>query len=183
MNKKAINLYRGNIEGYPENTQTETDKLIQSIIERTTQTASNKSNEIDIMQSMLNDKDFKVAIFESGKGYIGSRSPRDEAIGIAVDTLSGATGMSKAEARALTENYEFTRKDAGRFINIGKDFISTYLQTGRKTTLISDPRGEVVVNLKHIEEHDKSVPDKNNPGKTKIVKTTESIKLVSSVKK
>lgn len=180
MNKKAVTFGRNNIVGYPEKTNTVTDNLIKDIVERTTQVAVNKADEVEVMQTMLNDKEFSVAVFDRNKGYMGSRSPRNEAIQLAVDTLSGVTGMSTVEAHALTENYEYTKRDAAHFINIGKDFIGTYLQSGRKMTLISEPRIEATVSLKHVEEHDKSVPDRDNPGSVKVVKTPECIKLVAS---
>lgn len=183
MNKKAEKLYRGVIKGFPEKTDTSTDELIKSIIEKTNQTAINKTDEVELMQCMLNDKDFKVAIYDRNKGYLGSRSPRCDAISIAVDTLAGATGMSTVEAYALTEDYEFTKRDASRFINIGKDFISTYLQTGRKMNLVSEPRCEATVNLRYVEEHDKNVPDRENPGKVKTVRAAESIKMVCTNKR
>lgn len=183
MNNKAIKFNRGNIEWYPENTNTATDQLIKDIVEKTSQVAVNKTDEVAVMQSMLNDKEFNVAVFDRKKGYIGSRSPREEAIQLTVDTLSGITGMSTAEARTLADNYEYTKRDAAHFINIGKDFIGTYLQSGRKTTLISEPRVEATVSLKYIEEHDKSVPDRDNPGSVKVVKTPERLKMVVSNKK
>ncbi len=183
-NEKRKKLYRGNIPNYPVNTDTETDKLIQSIIEKTTQVAVNKGDEVLVMQSMLNDKEFMVATFDSKKGYVGSHSPRAEAIGLAIDTLVGTTGMSTSEAYALTEDYEFSKKDATRFINLGKDFFSTYLQTSRKVSIgTADPRAEVIVNLNVVEERNKCVPDKDNDNKTKIIRVPETLKLSSISKK
>lgn len=183
MNKKAVNFSRVNINDYPENTNTSTDQLVQSIVEKTSQTAVNKSDEVEVMQSMLNDREFNIAIFDRNKGYVGSRSPRNEALQLAIDTLSGVTGMSENEAASLTQNYSFTKKDAQHFINIGKDFIGTYLQTGRKTTIISEPRIEATVSLKHVEAHDKKVPDTDNPGSTKIVHSSEKLKMIVSNKR
>ena len=184
MNKKAEKLHRSNIKGFPESVDTETDKLIQSIIERTSQTAVNKADEVILMQCMLNDKSYKVPIYDRNKGYVGSRCPREEALGIAVDTLSGVTGMTHAEAEALTNEYQFTKKDASRYINLGKDFIGTYMQTGRKMILTSDPRGESSINYKYVEGgKEKSVPDRQNPGQSKTIITEEYIKLVSANKR
>lgn len=176
MNNKALKFPRANIENFPESTDTTTDNLIKEIIENTSQTAVNRIDEVRVMQSMLNDKDFKVAVYDKKKGFIGSRSPRDTAIDLTVDTLSGVTGMSSKEARTLAEEYEFTKKDAQRFVDISKDFIGTYMQSGRKIGIVNEPRGEISIGLKYIEEHDKSVPDKET-GNTKIIKTGERLKL------
>lgn len=175
MNVKAKKFHRSNIENFPESVDTPTDKLIQEIVDNTNQMSVNKIDEVRLMQSMLNDKQFKVAIHERGKGFTGSRSPRDTAISLAVDTLSGIVGMSGKEAKALAENYEFTKKDAQRFVDISKDFIGTYMQSGRKINIVSEPRGEISIGLKYIEAHNKSVPDGNSG--TKVIKTEDRLKL------
>lgn len=176
MNNKALKFPRSNISNYPENTNTATDNFIKEIINTTTQTSVNKIDEVKVMQCMLNDKDFKIAIYDRSKGYVGSRSPRDNAISLAVDTLSGVTGMSAKEARLLVEDYEFTKKDAQRFVDISKDFIGTYMQSGRKIGIVNDARSDITIGLKYVEEHDKSVPDKET-GNIKIIKTPEKLKL------
>ena len=85
--------------------------------------------------------------------------------------------MSTVEALAISEDYQFTKRDATRFINLGKDFIGTYLQTGRKMQLISEPRGEVTLDLRYAEGGVRKVPDRDNPGQTKEVSVGDSIKL------
>ena len=62
MNEKAVKLHRKNIENYPESFDNDTDRLIQDIIEKTNQTAINKADEVTVMQSMLNDPNFKIAL-------------------------------------------------------------------------------------------------------------------------
>lgn len=180
MNKKAVNLYRGNIEGFPVKTESQTDKLIQDIIERTTQTAINKADEVTVMQCMLNDPEFEIGTFDANNGLIGTHVPRADAMGIILDSMSSITGMSSVEAYNLGKDYEFTKRDASRFINIGKDFVGTYLQTGRKMVLTNnDPRGQAIVNLKATEAKQKKVPitDENGERQSKTVDVPEGIKL------
>lgn len=183
MNNKAVKFSRKNIEGYPEKTDTATDKLIDDIVNKTTQTSTNRADEVAVMQSMLNDKEFAIGIFDRKDGYVGSRSPRKEAIQLTVDTLSSITGMTSSEALAMSQNHEFTKKDATHFINISKDFVGTYLQTGRKLNVVSDPRVEATINLKTVEAHNKSVPDRDNPGTSKVVVTPEKLKVAVTNKK
>lgn len=180
MNKKAEKLYRGTIEGFPVNTNSQTDQLIQDIIKRTSQTAINKADEITVMQCMLNDPEFEVGVFDSNNGYIGSHCPRADAMGLVIDTLTGITGMSSVEAYNLGKDYEFTKRDASRLLSLSRDFIGTYLQTGRKFTLTNnDPRGQSVINMKITEAKQKKVPvtDKDGNRQSKVVNVPESIKL------
>ncbi len=177
MNNKAIKIHRSNIKDYPERTDTNTDKTLQDIINNTTQIAVNRIDEVTVMQSMLNDSDFKIALYNSKKGYYGSRCPREEALSISIDILSGATGMSSKEARALVEGYEYTKRDAQKFINIGKDFVSTYLQSGRKLNVISEERGECYISMNYKSEHTKTVPNNDKPGTTITKNIDEKIRL------
>lgn len=174
-------LLRKNIVDLPVSSKTATDKLIEQIVESTTQTSVSKADEIAVMQSMLNDKDFKIAIFDRTKGYVGSRSPRDTAISIVNDSLCSITGMGMREAMELTKDYEFSKRDASRYVTISKDFIGTYMQTGRKLNVVNDPRGEASINLRYVEEHDKTIPDPSTGG-TKVIKTPSKIKLNASNK-
>lgn len=182
MKKNNENLMRSNIPDYPVSTSTETDKLIAHIVETTSQVAVSKTDEIAVMQSMLNDKDFEIGIFDRTKGFVGTRSPRATAISIVNDALCAVTGMGQKEAEELTRDYQFSKRDASRQISLAKDFVSTYVQCGRKMVLVSDPRGEASVNLRYIEAHEKTIPDADNPGETKVVQTQSRIKLVTSNK-
>lgn len=180
MKEAKQKLMRSSIPNYPVSTETETDKLIRSISEGTTQTSISKSDEVTVMQSMLNDKEFQIAQFDRNKGYLGTHSPREIALGIVNDALCNVTGMSQKEATELSRDYHFSKRDASRQITICKDFVGTYMGTGRKMLMMSDPRGEASINLKYVEPHEKTVPDSNASGKTKKVMTPERIKLVSS---
>lgn len=178
--KKRELLPRRTIANLPVSTDTETDRLVQFIAENTSQVSISKADEVSVMQSMLNDENFKIAVFDRTKGYIGSRSPRETALSIINDAICGVTGMGSKEASELSKSYEFTKRDASRYVTITKDFMSTYLQTGRKINVMNDSRDEASINLKYIESHEKKVPDQN--GGTKIVSTPARIKLVSSNK-
>lgn len=181
MKEENLLFLRKNIESLPMDTNSETDQLIEQIVKNTSQVSVSKSDEIAVMQSMLNDKSFEVAIYNRTKGFLGIRSPRKTALSIINDALCGVTGMGLKEAEELTRDYEFSKRDASRHISIGKDFLSTYLQTGRKIVVTSSPRGESSINLKYSKAHNKTVPDQNS-GKTKVVQTPAKIKLVASNK-
>lgn len=182
MKEENLQLLRSNISDYPSPTDTETDKLIEHIVRTTSQVSVSKSDEISVMQSMLNDKKFEVAIFDRTKGYLGTRSPRETALSIINDALCGVTGMGQKEANELSRDYQFSKRDAARQVSLAKDFASTYLQSGRKMVIMSDPRGEAAISLRFTKEHDKTVPDSAVPGATRIVKTPAKVKLVASNK-
>ena len=49
--------------------------------------------------------------------------------------ISNATHMSKTETDGLMDNYEFKNQEANAMIGLSKEFINTYLNTGRKLPL------------------------------------------------
>lgn len=182
MKEENLKLPRMNVEDYPADTGTETDKLIEHIIRNTSQVSVSKSDEISVMQSMLNDKKFEVALYDRTRGYLGTRSPRETALSMINDALCGVTGMSQKEATELSRDYIFSKRDAARQVSLAKDFIGTYIQSGRKVIVMSDPRGEASINLRYVKERDKKVPDANNNNIPRTIKTPAKIKLVASNK-
>lgn len=184
MNQKAVKFARSNISNYPASTRTKTDQLIAAIVEKTSQIAVNRTDEVTVMQTMLNDEVFRVGEYDRKNGeYTNTHSPREEALDIVKEAYTGLTGSSDVEAETLMGGYMFSKKQAQNFIGISKDFIGTYLQSGRKMTVMSEPRGEATLSLRHIEDHEKTVPDKNNPGNSKTVRTGEQIKMIVSNKR
>ena len=52
----------------------ELDNLIEEIKANAKQKAINKIDEVRVMQTMLNDKEFTVSLYDKNNGYIGKRS-------------------------------------------------------------------------------------------------------------
>lgn len=164
------------------NNKTELEMLVSEIRKNSTQVAVNKSDEIKVMQSMINDKDFTLGVYDKNMGYIGQRSPRKEAEKFVKGILVGTTGLDNKDAEHLAEHYEFTKKDASFLVTNMRDYLSVYTSTGRKINIMQNANTEAYIYTKDIGERNKVVPDKENPGKTKQVLTTPYTKLVSSSK-
>lgn len=165
-----------------KNNKTELESLVQEIKNSTNQIAINKVDEVRVMKAMLNDKDFTLGVFDKAAGYLGQKSPHEDAVKFVKNVIQGATGLDSKDSKHLAENYEFTNRDANFLLNNMKDFLSVYTDTGRKINLIQNADTEAAVFTKHIESSDKLIPDKDNPGKTKKVKTASYTKLISTSK-
>lgn len=136
------------------------EELMKEIHEATKkQRSANKTDEVNVMRTMLNDADFSVAVYDRSKGYIGQRSPREESRKFIANITSSLTGIEYKNATELANEYEFSKKDASFLIENGKDFISTYLTTGRKLPLIQTEDSEAALLLRHIDSKEKQVPD------------------------
>ena len=159
----------------------ELEELIAEIKESTTQVAINRIDENRVMRSMLNDPEFSIAVYDK-KGYIGQRCPRKEAVNFTKNIITATTGLDSKDSLHLAENYEFTNRDANYLIGNMRDFLYVYTSTGRKINIMQSAATEAAIFTKEIPASKKSVPDKDNPGKTKQITTSPYIKVVSTSK-
>lgn len=163
--------------------QSELDQLIKEIKKRTNnQIAINKVDEIQVMKCMLNDPDFRLGVYDRNFGYVGDKCPHDDAVNFAKNIISGSTGLDGRESKHLAENYEFTKRDASFLLENMRDFLQVYTSTGRKINIMQTAATEACLYTKSVTAGNKSVPDKENPGKTKQITTSPYIKLVSITK-
>lgn len=158
------------------------EELMKEIRKSTNQVASSKADEVKVMKCMLNDRNFKVGVYDKNRGYIGQRCPREEAEVFVRNIVSGATGLDNKSSTNLAQNYEFTTRDAGFLVQNIRDFTSTYLSTGRKFPIMQTGATEANIYLRNIDARNKEVPDTTNPGKTKTVITSPFVKLISESK-
>lgn len=165
-----------------EKQKSELELVIDEIKQNTKQIAINKVDENRIMRCMLNDKDFRIGIYDRNLGYIGEKCPHDEAVTFVKNIISGSTGLDGKDSKHLAENYEFTKRDAGFLLDNMRDFIQVYTSTGRKINIMQTADTEACLYTKNISAGVKSVPDKENPGNIKKITTSPYTKLVSNSK-
>lgn len=134
-------------------------ELIKEINETRTQTSASAKDELRVMRAMLNDPEFVVDVYGKG-GVIGQYCPCEDAHSMAANIIKGATKMTTKEAEELAENYEFTKQDANTFINISKEFINTYVETGRKLPLGGREKSNIALSKKVKGERSNNFPKK-----------------------
>lgn len=158
---------------------------IEAIKKIRTQKASSKKDEVRVMQAMLNDRSFEVSVYNN-KEQIGTYSPAKAAREMSASIIMDTTKISRDEAVKLAEEHEFSRSEAENMIGISKQFIMTYINTGRKLPLGSRDNMNVGLSLKVVKSRNTSVPiliGKDANGKdiynsSKVVtKSYESIKV------
>ncbi len=160
----------------------ELDNLIEEIKANAKQKAINKIDEVRVMQTMLNDKEFTVSLYDKNNGYIGQRSPYENSRTFVKNVINGATGLDSKDAQHLANAYEFTKRDSTFLLDNMRDFTQVYMNTGRKMNIIQNEVTEACIFTKPMKATTKRVPDKDNPGKTKEIKTSPYIKLVANTK-
>jgi len=163
--------------------KSEMEQLVAEIKKITEhQTSINKADELRVMTTMLNDPEFSVGVYDKKIGYIGQRSPHEEAVKFVGDIIQRATGLEKKDSQHLAAGLEFTKRDANFLINNMKDFLSTYTDTGRKINVIQSAATEANLYTKEMPASTKTIPNKDNPKDVKTITTSPYIKLVSQSK-
>lgn len=155
-----------------------TEELITSIKKNLSRTSINKVDEVNVMESMLNDKDFTIGVYDKGIGYIGQKCPHDEAKGFISNIIASATKLDKKDADILSDKYVFTKKDANYLLSNMRDFINVYSGTGRKMNIIQNAKSEANIYTRDMPAGSKLIPDKDHPGDIREVKTAPFTKIV-----
>ena len=132
-------------------------EIITNIAETRTQTSANSKDEVRVAQAMLNDPTFVVDIYNK-HGVSGQYSPYTDTRAMIADIIKDTTKISAKEAEELSSTYTFNKNAAQTMINFGKEFVNTYLQTGRKLPLGTRETSNCALIRKHKEAKVNSFP-------------------------
>ena len=133
-------------------------ELIERIQKENNRVAASQKDEIAVMKAMLNDKDFYVTVYDKNGPTENVICPSNCAREISSNVLVSTTKISRAEANALMDDYEYTKSDAENMINISKQFIHSYMETGRKLPLGGRQDSNIAISKKVVPETIKGTP-------------------------
>lgn len=165
----------------------ETVNQLLKIINKGKTCNSSHKDEVRVMRAMMNDSSYKVDIYgSSGKEetFVPSENLKD----MCASVMSSAAKIPIAEAKTLMKEYEFKKNESELLLGFAKEFINTYIHTGRKLPLGGREKSNVSLSLKKIPAGERTYPQLVETKKdgTKIytsgktyVKAYESIKVSS----
>ena len=137
--------------------------IIKYVKSNVTQCSSSKKDEITVMQAMMNDTNFSVDVYSKG-GKVDEYYPSRELRKVVTNVVASTTHIPVKEATELVNAYEFTRVDAAAMVNMSKEFVNTYLQTGRKLPLGGRKNSDIELMWKNIEDRTTEIPIKSETG-------------------
>lgn len=150
--------------------------LVKDIKDNLDKKTASRKDERSVMKAMLNDPNFKVGIYsKAGKGE--DYSPYEDTRKTFANIIAATTKMPVSEARELANGYEVTKSDADTFVNVSKEFINTYMETGRKLPLGGRKRSNVTLIKKEVPKRKTRVP---NQDKSVTIPAHDSIKVYGS---
>lgn len=135
------------------------EQMVADIRTNLSQKSSSHKDEVTVMQAMLNDMSYKVSVYRKDKP-IETYCPAEEARAMVSSIISATTKVSGAEADALAKDFQFTKANADTMIGISKEFINTYIQTGRKLPLGGRATSDVSLEAREIKEKECGFPKK-----------------------
>ena len=131
--------------------------VVAEIKEGLSQRSSSQKDEVRVMRAMLNDPTYSVGIYDKS-GKIGDYCPFEDSRSMLGSIINEATGIQPKEAKALANTFEFSNKEATSMVNISKEFINTYVETGRKLPLGGRENMNASISIKHVAESKKQFP-------------------------
>lgn len=160
------------------------NELINEIRTNLSQTSSSAKDEERVMRAMLNDREYKVDVY-SKEGKIGEFCPAEEARNMIASVIASTVKISNEEAKKLADAHEFKKSESQAMINISKEFINTYLQTGRKLPLGGRKYSDVKLSEKHVEATTKAYQRKigvNADGSPRYEKAFADVKAHNTIR-
>ena len=134
-----------------------TTELIADIKKNLSQKNASHKDEVAVMQAMLSDPTYEVTVYKKD-GPAGSYNPCKDFRGMCSSIIESTTKIPAAEAQSLMENYSVKKGEADTMVNVSKEFIHTYLATGRKLPLGGRATSDVSLSPKSIPESVRSCP-------------------------
>ena len=108
-----------------------------------------QKHETAVMTAMMNDGTYQVSTYAGG-GYQGIYCPAASFRRVVSNALSASTGMTRLEADSLLAKHEFTSQDAREMVNFSKEFVLSYLKTGRKLPLGGRDNSNISLKIKEV---------------------------------
>lgn len=165
-------------------TTTTVKELLQEISVNLSQKSSSRKDEVRIMQAMLSDPSYEVSIY--GKdGIEGTYNPTADFRTMCASVMANTAKIPMAEATQLMNNYNVRRAEATSMVNISKEFVNTFLKTGRKLPLGPRETSDVSLSLKKIEASTRMYPQKigvNDDGSDRFSKTPTVVPAHDSIR-
>ena len=164
------------------------NELLEIINKEAGTCTASKKDEVRVMKALMNDATYEVDVY-GNDGKEDTINPSKTLRSFCSSVLTNAAKIPAVEAEHLMASYEFKKSDAEKIIDFSKEFVNTYLHSGRKLPLGGREKSNIALALKVVPPGERSYPksvgvDKNGnkiyaSAKT-YVQSFESVKVFAS---
>ena len=151
--------------------------LVNEIKTGLSQTSSSHKDEVRVMKAMLNDPSYEVSVY-SKEGVVDTYNPCKDFRAMCSSIVSSAAKVPQAEAANMMESYEVKKSEAASMLNIYKEFVNTFLHTGRKLPMGAREKSDVSLSLKMVAPSTRLYPQKvgvNDDGSARYSKSPTTV--------
>lgn len=134
-------------------------ELVKEIRDGLSQVSSSTKDEVRIMQAMLNDVNYEVGVY-GNSGLKETYNPAKDYRTMLAGVVASTTKISKDEAISLVNAHEVTKAEASTMVNVSKEFVNTYIHTGRKLPFGGREKSNIAISGKEVEATVKTYPKK-----------------------
>lgn len=164
------------------------ESTVQSLVEeiRTglSQCSSSRKDEVRVMQAMLSDPNYEVTTY--GKdGPTGTYNPCKDFRSMCSSIISSVAHVGASEAENMMADYTVKKSEAGTMVSVSKEFVSTFLQTGRKLPLGGRETSDISMSLKHVPSRVRPCPHKvgvNDDGSNRYARSPATVAAHDSIR-
>lgn len=150
-------------------------QVIADVTANVSQRSASRKDEITVMKAMMNDSDFSVDVYEKD-GKVGEYYPAREIRKMVANVMASTTRIPNKEAAELVDSYEFTKSDAAALVGASKEFVNTYLHTGRKLPLGGRETSNIELMWKEVAKRTAGIPSKDGSRAETIIPAHGGIK-------
>lgn len=158
--------------------------LVDEIKKGLSQRSASRKDEMRVMQAMLSDPNYEVSVYGKG-GVVDIYNPCKDFRSMCSSVISSAAKVSSAEADSMMANYNVKKNEASSMVNISKEFINTYLHTGRKLPLGGREMSDISLSLKEVPAKVRPCPHKigvNEDGSNMYSRNPTTVEAHESIK-
>lgn len=164
--------------------KSQVEQLVNEIKTGLGQCSSSRKDETRVMQTMLSDPTYEVQVY--GKdGPVETYNPCKDFRAMCASIIATAANVSSVEAESMMNDYEVKKNEATAMINISKEFINTYMQTGRKLPLGARETSDISISAKRIPARVRPCPHKvgvNEDGTNRYARNPTTVGAHDSIR-
>lgn len=150
-------------------------EVIQSVKDGVYQHKASRKDEVTVMKAIINDPEYSVDIYDKD-GEPEAYFPGKEFRRVVSSAIASTTKIPAKEAVELVNNYNFTKSDAAALIGLTKEFVHSYLKTGRKLPIGGRSTSNVELIWKQFSERAAGVPGSDGGRSITVIPAHEGIK-------
>ena len=138
--------------------KSQVEMLVKEIKDNLSQCNSSRKDEIRVMQAMLSDPTYSVQVYDKSGPTGEVYNPCQDFRSMCSSIISNAARISAAEAESMMSDYTVKKNEAATMVNVSKEFMSLYLDTGRKLPLGGREMSDISLRMKEVPETTRSCP-------------------------